>query len=166
VKCVSLTQPWASLVASGAKKIETRSWRTSYRGLLAIAASKGFPRADREVCDDEPFAEALALAGCTSWRDLPRGAIVAVCRLDACVPTTLSNGGRNVTWHSGGWHVGDTWLSSTEYMFGDYAPNRYVWLLDDVRMLPAPIPCRGALGLWTVPAEITARIEEQIGVRV
>ena len=32
VKALSLTQPWATLVAMGAKRIETRSWATSYRG--------------------------------------------------------------------------------------------------------------------------------------
>lgn len=31
---LSLTQPWATLVAIGAKKIETRSWTTTYRGAL------------------------------------------------------------------------------------------------------------------------------------
>src|SRR4051812_42520238 len=43
VKVLSLTQPWASLVAIGAKQIETRSWRTHYRGPLLIHASAGFP---------------------------------------------------------------------------------------------------------------------------
>jgi len=163
MRCLSLTQPYASLVASGAKKNETRSWATSYRGLLAIAASKGFPTEYREFCEEEPFEEALALGGFSSWRDLPRGSIVAVCRLDACIPTSLANGGRNVTWHSGGWHLGDAWLSSTEYMFGDYSPNRYAWVLTDLRRLPEPVPCTGVLGLWDAPADVLARIEEQIG---
>ena len=43
MKALTLTQPWASLVAIGAKRIETRSWSTPYRGLLAIHAAKGFP---------------------------------------------------------------------------------------------------------------------------
>lgn len=40
MKAISLWQPWASLVAVGAKKIETRSWATKYRGSLAIHATK------------------------------------------------------------------------------------------------------------------------------
>lgn len=40
MKALSLWQPWASLVAIGAKTIETRSWSTSYRGPLAIHAAK------------------------------------------------------------------------------------------------------------------------------
>ena len=43
-RCLSLIQPWATLVAIGAKKVETRSWKTPYRGWLAIHASKAFPK--------------------------------------------------------------------------------------------------------------------------
>lgn len=39
IKALSLTQPWATLVAIGAKKIETRSWQTPYRGRLAMLAT-------------------------------------------------------------------------------------------------------------------------------
>jgi hypothetical protein len=41
MKGLTLTQPWATLVAIGAKRIETRSWPTRYRGLLAIHAGAG-----------------------------------------------------------------------------------------------------------------------------
>ena len=39
MKALSLRQPWASLIANGHKTIETRTWRTRYRGPLAIHAS-------------------------------------------------------------------------------------------------------------------------------
>jgi len=39
-KAISLKQPWANLVASGKKTIETRRWTTSYRGDLVICSSK------------------------------------------------------------------------------------------------------------------------------
>lgn len=32
------------------------------------------------------------------------------------------------------------------------------WVLEDVRPLDEPIPCRGAQGLWTVPDEIARRL--------
>lgn len=44
MKAITLTQPWATLVAIGAKRIETRSWATRYRGPLAIHAAKGIER--------------------------------------------------------------------------------------------------------------------------
>ncbi len=39
MKALSLRQPWASMIADGRKTIETRTWRTRYRGPLAIHAS-------------------------------------------------------------------------------------------------------------------------------
>ncbi len=46
MKAITLHQPWATLVAVGAKRIETRSWATSYRGPLAIHAARTTPQGD------------------------------------------------------------------------------------------------------------------------
>jgi activating signal cointegrator 1 len=59
MKALSLTQPWATLVAIGAKCIETRTWHTFYTGTVAIHASKGFPRDARVRCGQPPFIEHL-----------------------------------------------------------------------------------------------------------
>lgn len=40
VKALSLYQPWASLMSMSKKKFETRTWGTSFRGLVVIHASK------------------------------------------------------------------------------------------------------------------------------
>lgn len=40
MKALSLKQPWASMIASGEKTIETRRWYTSFRGDLLICSSK------------------------------------------------------------------------------------------------------------------------------
>lgn len=39
-KAISLKQPWANLIASGKKTIETRRWSTKYRGGLVICSSQ------------------------------------------------------------------------------------------------------------------------------
>lgn len=41
MKALTLTQPWATLVAIGAKCIETRGWSTDYRGPGTVAAVGG-----------------------------------------------------------------------------------------------------------------------------
>ena len=41
VKALSVREPWASMIASGAKTLEIRSRRTHYRGPLVICASRG-----------------------------------------------------------------------------------------------------------------------------
>ena len=38
MKCLSVRQPWATLLVSGVKTIETRTFKTNYRGLLGIHA--------------------------------------------------------------------------------------------------------------------------------
>lgn len=39
MKCLSIKQPWASLIAHGIKPIENRSWKTNFRGRIYIHAS-------------------------------------------------------------------------------------------------------------------------------
>lgn len=96
MKGLTLTAPWGTLVAIGAKRVETRNWPTRYHGPLAIHQAKGLgPVGGRAgllaLCGSEPFASALTAAGYSAhlmpaW-GLPQGAIVAVARLAYCVPT-------------------------------------------------------------------------------
>lgn len=148
---ISLTQPWATLVAIGAKRIETRSWQTSYRGPLAIHASKGFPGwAKRIMLMEQPFPRVLGEAFNYNWTppvEAARGCIIATCELVGIVSTQqMTNGG---TWWDGpDGRRYEFRLSEQERAFGDYAPRRWAWLLDDIQALPKPIPARGSLGLW------------------
>jgi activating signal cointegrator 1 len=133
MKALTMTQPWATLVAIGAKRIETRSWSTPYRGPLAIHAAKGWSRDDTLMCWEPEFAAALMNAGIRTPGDLPLGSVVATCRLVACVGTGSINPSKELT---------------REFAFGDFSPGRYAWLLADIVALPDPIPARGQLGLW------------------
>lgn len=151
MKALTLTQPWATLVAIGAKRIETRSWSTSYRGELAIHAAKGMTREDASIAGTEPFVRYLNGRGL----DLPRGAILATARLVACEPTIVWSAGS--TFGAPGSLFGERgeWvpspqipLGSDESAFGDFTPGRFMWILEDVVALPEPVPARGALGLW------------------
>lgn len=151
MKSLSLTQPWATLVAIGAKRIETRSWSTTYRGLLAIQAAKGFPRNAQALCYTHPFAPHLARATALNRPgDLPRGVIVAVVRLVDVVrmPARVTyelrstDGARRYP------------LSAHERAFGDYSYGRYAWILEDVTPVSPPILFKGALGLRDVPADV------------
>lgn len=125
MKALTLTQPWATLMALGAKRIETRSWSTRYRGPVAIHAAKWFPRYARE------FAEVERTLGRLPGR-LPLGAVVATARLVDVRPTQ---------------EVAPS-TSALERLYGDYTPGRFGWILADVVPLPEPIPARGSLGLW------------------
>ena len=75
---LTLTQPWATLMAIGAKLNETRVWRTHYRGWFAIHAGKGFPGGCQELCFLEPFKSALAAAGYHHPDEPPRRRVLAL----------------------------------------------------------------------------------------
>jgi activating signal cointegrator 1 len=147
MKTLTLTQPWATLVAIGAKQIETRSWKTSYRGPLAIHAAKGFPKWARKFTCEPVCYEAVRHA--TRLLHLnaldsayPLGRILATCRLVNVLPVEVVDNANNV------WEVSLEPLSDRERAFGDYSPGRYAWILEDVKPLPEPIPAKGALQLW------------------
>jgi activating signal cointegrator 1 len=144
MKAVSLIQPFATLVAIRAKTYETRSWATGYRGPLAIHASSTFPVWARQLVNDEPFLSVLAEQWQAVEAGFPLGMIIATCQLVACVRTD---------------DVRDS-LSERELAFGDYGIGRWVWRLAEVARLPEPLPAKGRLGLWTVPADIAARISD------
>lgn len=40
MKCITIKQPFASLIAEGLKEYEFRTWRTNYRGEILIHAGK------------------------------------------------------------------------------------------------------------------------------
>jgi activating signal cointegrator 1 len=149
MQALSFRQPQATLVALGAKQIDTRSWGTSYRGPLAIHASKQMTKAEGSLCWEEPFRTALEVGGykpgegpATNPFGLPLGAVIAVAQLVDIYPITHENQ-----------------PPEPEYSFGDYGPGRFAWILRDVYQLPEPIPARGRLGLWewTPPSLPTLR---------
>lgn len=151
MKTLMLRQPWATLVAIGAKKIETRSWKTDYRGPLAIHAAKRVDKKVLRLCFQEPFFDCLTREGYLliahhlfRGNTLPHGAIVATCTLRQIVKITERNA-------SG--------LKDPELRFGDYTPGRWAWILADIERLLEPILARGALGLWNW--EIKEEIEHE-----
>ncbi len=147
MKALTLTQPWATLVALGAKKIETRSWNTNYRGPLAIHAAKGFPDEAYMMCHQEVFAKALVEKADILHPDgLPRGKIIAICNLVDVAKISEIQSFSSCKGHWQNKHMFD--LNETERAFGDYSVGRYMWLLEDVKPLEVPVTAKGALGLW------------------
>lgn len=136
---LSLTQPWATLMALDAKRVETRGWRTGHRGWLGIHASKGFPVACRDLCQEDPFATALHRAGFLDWKDLPIGGLLGVTNLIECARTEHARD-----------HIGQI-----ERAFGDYSDGRFAWSTYGFRRLRQAIPMKGALSLWKMPRPIT-----------
>jgi activating signal cointegrator 1 len=141
VRAITLTQPWATLVATGQKRIETRSWRTHYRGPIAIHAAKALPASFRGLDDLFAAVGCVRSNGYFTGQELPRGAVVATARLVACIPT------EDVAYE----FETRPWWPLPEYRYGDYSEGRWAWILVNVQRLDPAVPAKGALGLWEWP---------------
>jgi len=161
---LTVWQPWASLLgtpirttAKGrpvfAKKYETRSWATAYRGPIAIhAAAKPLKECVGEIRDYKTLREICTAllpiiyrqdACYRDWQDiaeelnrgtllLPRRAIICVGELEACHLITEEFRAKQ---------------KPRELALGDWTVGRYAWEI--VKRRPClPITINGAQGLW------------------
>lgn len=131
MKAISLWQPWASAMALGFKKIETRSWSTNYRGPLFIHAAKKVIKWPslyiQKVFDKTAFQP----------DDLPFGQILCQVDLIDCKKIFIHNQ------PSG----------EMERLMGDYTPGRYMWATDNLQTL-FPFPFKGKQGIFDVPDDL------------
>lgn len=149
MKALTVLQPWASLIACGAKTIETRSWATKYRGPIAIHA--GLSNKYDSVCFEEPFLTELkpfcfySKDGNVSGMNLPCGEVIAIADLVDCVQIT----GRTLVEGVpvAAQLANKREITGNELEFGDYTPGRYAWILENVRQIE-PVPVKGKQGLW------------------
>ncbi len=137
MKAISLWQPWASLMAMGLKKIETRHWATKYRGpLLSHAAKRKITKAEfkrmRYILDYESGDQTLY----GFMYNLPYGAIVCKINLTGCNKIFIHNK-----------------PSGLEGFLGDYTPGRYLWGTINLETFE-PIPFRGSQGFFNVPDDL------------
>ena len=153
-------QPWASAIAVGAKRIETRSWKTSWRGTLLIHAGRNKRALKRPAEYHDAWA---ALQVMSDSDDVPFGCIVAVTELVDCVK--IYDACRMYGYVMSAKTTPPTTLTDQEFSLGDYAPGRYGWALDNVRALPEPVPCRGKQGLWKPPVDVLAAVNDQMDAK-
>lgn len=131
MKAITLWQPWATFIADGHKRYETRSWSTNFRGNIAIHASKRWSL-DQKIFLNQLVMKHEALADYAVY-EFPFGCVVAACRL--------------VNVHRVE-DVRDS-LSRLERALGDYSDERFAWELEIVKLPPQPIPTKGMQGIWT-----------------
>jgi len=160
VKALVLHQPWASLMAAGLKRNETRSRPWRYDGDFAVCASA--TRWRTSVPDGA--AKALLTLwehrqlfdGWESAKDvrelyglLPFGAVVCVVRKVGCFPTEsvalahLRNGSR-------------------ELNLGDYSPGRWYYPTTDLRKLARPVGVRGRQFVFDLDPGTAGAVRRQL----
>ena len=133
LKVLSLTEPYATLIKLGKKKIETRSFKTNYRGELYIHASS--TKIPKEWKNNKELMELV------DGNDLNFGYIILKCKLVDCV------------------YMDEEFLDKIkkdklEFICGDYRLQRYAWILKDIEVLDKPIFAKGKLGIWNFEEDI------------
>lgn len=144
MKALTVQQPWAWAIFHG-KTIENRTQQWTYRGPLAIHAGMRFS-----------YSGSISGLVWNAWNqcavpDRPLdpkafdfGAILGVVDLVDVHPSA----GCCAPW------------GETSYVEHGGRERRQIvhLVLENPRLLPEPIPCKGALGLWTPPADIAEQL--------
>ena len=127
MKVISLTEPFATLISEGKKYIETRSWKTNYRGELYIHASKTKIR--KEWLNNKELMDLV------DDKNLNYGYIICKCNLIDCIYMDEE-------------FINKIKKNHQEYLCGIYEVGRYAWILDNVELLNEKIPAKGNLNIW------------------
>jgi|SRR5882672_765658 len=139
MKALSIRQPWAWAILNAGKDIENRDWPTRFRGTVAIHAAKGMTREEYDLAMEflrDSFQLGSEIPNPPYLNQYDRGAILGLVDIVDCVT-----------------HSDSPWFQ-----------GEYGFVLANPRPLKTPIPCRGALNFWDVPAEILEQIKEQINL--
>jgi len=131
MKVLSLKEPYASLIKEKIKTVETRSWKTNYRGKLYIHASQSKSPINNE-----------RLKSLTKNIELNPGHILCKCNLVDCIYMTKE-------------YVEQMRKDNYDvYICGEYKEGRYAWILKDIVPLKEPIKAKGQLNIWNYHKEI------------
>jgi ASC-1-like (ASCH) protein len=123
MKVLSIREPYASLIKNGIKTIETRSWKTNYRGKIYIHSCKTKDKVKDQVKHLVP-------------ENLMYGYILCTADLVDCVymdEEYIDNEKRR---------------NYNNFLCGRYEVGRYGWVLNNIEVLENRIPIGGQLGLW------------------
>jgi hypothetical protein len=135
MKALTVCQPWAWAIIHGPKRVENRTWPTSYRGPLAIHAGK-----TRDWFERPGLGRWFERVGLTlpAESQLDFGAILGVVQLVDCVRVE---------------ELRDSLLVGSPHLTADaavWADGPWCWVLKNPRILREPLPWRGAQSLWEV----------------
>lgn len=131
MKVLTIKEPYASIIMSGLKEYETRSWKTNYRGKIYIHASI-------KIDDDLKSRNDLQKLVYDNNITLKPGYILCEAYLDDCI------------------YMNDMFIknvSDKEKMVGRYELGRYAWHLSDIRVIE-PVQAKGKLGIWNYDFDV------------
>ena len=139
MKAITISQPYASLIATGEKFVENRTWNCNYRGPIAIHAGLG-----RQYLTKAELAK------------YPTGCVIAIAQLVACKRIEVIK----INAHQAGYK---NCIDSTNRTWRDvflhvHTEGPYCWILDEIQQIE-PVKAVGKQGLWEwEPEQIIERL--------
>ncbi len=127
MKALTIKEPWATLIISGYKKYEFRSWKTNYRGKILIHAGKTLEK------DVEKRFEEYNLK-------YNMGYIIGEAELVDCILVDEKLEQELIK------------LNKTVYGRSRHVGS-YAWKLENIKKYEKPIHINGKLGLWNYNEE-------------
>lgn len=134
-KAITICQPYADLIARGEKRVENRTWPTSYRGTLYIHAGKSL----EWLCLDKGEKPPAGMVF---------GAIVAIATLRDCLHIDRIERREYDRKYP--------WLREHEHTNGEWC-----WVLDTVSPI-GPWPWRGARLLWDIDEDELGSVANKV----
>lgn len=130
IKCISLWQPWASLMFTD-KFLETRSWNTKVRGLIAIHAAQTTKGVEIMAHSKhlKAIEESLGIPHAEWKTKLPFGKLIGESNLYHTLES--EEAARD---------------NPDQIPFGDFTPGRFAHFYSDSMLWQTPIPWAGKQG--------------------
>lgn len=134
MKAITICNPYPELILLGEKPIENRDQPSPWDSYRG------------------PFlihaGKSRSWMGADDWKRYPNlswGAIVGSADLVARL------------------HIDSAWPAEFAHLKDhEHANGPHCLIVQNVKRLPKPVPCRGALGIWTVPTDVEALVREQL----
>lgn len=170
MKALSLTRPWPYTILHLGKRIENRKDKRGmppmclYRGELWLHSAKSWDTGVGAWCKERGLGDATSRGplyvpkGIARDEWHPPGAIVGRCRvvgrIEPDYQADMFDGG-TAPFRVVGEHARD--LDMRWWMGG------FALVLADVVPITPIVPCKGALGIWTIPSEVQATLAVRRG---
>ncbi|XP_017334264.1 activating signal cointegrator 1 [Ictalurus punctatus] len=131
--CLSMHQPWASLLTCGIKRVEGRTWYTSHRGRLWIAAAAKKPT-PQEIAQVEAMYRQICKQDLHFPKDYPTGCLLGCVNMTDC-------------------------LSQEQFReqyphIGDESASPFVFICTNPQELLVKFPMKGKHKIWKLESQI------------
>ncbi|XP_009976741.1 PREDICTED: activating signal cointegrator 1, partial [Tauraco erythrolophus] len=131
--CLSIHQPWASLLVRGIKRVEGRTWYTSHRGRLWIAATAKRP-SPQEISELETTYRMLLRKDVEFPSDYPSGCLLGCVDVTDCLSQEQFN--------------------EQHPDLSQESDSPFVFICTNPQEMVVKFPIKGKLKIWKLDAKI------------